>query len=281
MARVTHVKRAQQRYETVPVIDPETQEPKRTPVMRDGVQRTTKRGKPIFMTVTAEDRSKPKPLYDCDFCKKPIEIGTPYKHITPKSGPYGGRKRTRHESCPTWQVWEYSSSLSARTAQISFEFENALSNVETPDDVQSALDDAAASVREIAEEKRESASNIEDGFGHPTSASEELEQVADDLDGWADEIESVDIPELPEPEPITKWYVNGPEAQSLAEDGFEDEQDARDALENHLAENPDEDEDDWVVESDEEDGEEPTEDQMSEWRDEVVDATSIVDECPV
>jgi len=281
MARVTHVKRAQQRHETVPVIDPETQEPKRTPVMRDGEQRVTKRGKPIFMTVTAEDRTKPKPLYDCDFCRKPIEIGTPYKHITPKSGPYGGRKRTRHESCPTWQVWEYSSSLSARTAQIAFEFENALSNVETPDDVQSCLDDAAASVREIAEEKRESASNIEDGFGHPTSASEELEQVADDLDGWADEIESTDIPELPEPDPTSKWYVNGPEVQSLNEDGFESEDDARAALEEHLASHEDESEDDWDIEEVEEEGDEPTDDQMSEWRDEVVDATSIVDECPV
>ena len=34
MARVTHVKKAQQRYATVPVIDPETGEPKRTPVMK-------------------------------------------------------------------------------------------------------------------------------------------------------------------------------------------------------------------------------------------------------
>ena len=118
MPTITHVKKAQQRYAMVPVCNPDGT-PKQTPVMRgDGTQKTTKRGALVFMTVTVADKTKPQPLDTCDFCHQPIEVGTPYKHITPKSGPYGGHKRTRHESCPTWQVWEYSSSLSARIAQI-------------------------------------------------------------------------------------------------------------------------------------------------------------------
>lgn len=198
MPRVTHVKRAQQRYATRPVIDPATGEQKKTPMInkRTGQQKVTKSGKPVFLRITERDTSRPKPLLTCDHCHKPIEIGTPYKHISPKSGPYGGRTLNRHESCPTWQVWEYSSSLSARIAQIQDAFSIDLSGVESPDDVTAALQAAAEAIRELAEEKRESASSIEDGFGHATYQSEELEQTADDLESWADEIENVSVPEL-------------------------------------------------------------------------------------
>jgi hypothetical protein len=213
MARTTHVKKAQQRFETVVVIDPETGEPKRTPVMKTvkdhdtgelkQVQKTTKKGKPVFMTVTAQDKSKPKPPETCTACRQPIEVGTPYKWIQPKSGPYGGRRMARHESCPDWNVWDYSNSLSAQLARISYDFSQAIDGAESPDDVQSALDDAGTAIEEIAEQKREGASNIEEGFGHATSASEELEEVADQLEEWASEVTSADIPDIPACEDCT------------------------------------------------------------------------------
>lgn len=267
MARTTHVARAQQRFETVPVIDPKTGEQKVTPVMRNGVQRTTKKGKPITMKVTVEDRSKPKPLYVCDFCRNDIEIGQPYKWIQPKSGPYGGSKRTRHESCPNWQVWEYSSSLSARLAEVAHNFSQALDSVESEDDVQSALDDAASEVTQIAEEKREGASNIEEGFGHPTSASEELESTADELENWASEIEGADIPEFPEPE-----------------EGDCEDCDGTGQVDTHEGDTP--------VDGQQKDCEtcdgtgtvtpdEPSEEQINDWRDEVRDSLTLVDEPPV
>jgi hypothetical protein len=280
MARTTHVAKAQQRYETVPVIDPTTGEAKKTPVMRNGEQRTTKRGKPIFMTVTVQDRSKPLPPYECDYCNKTIEVGTPYKHITPKSGPYGGRKRTRHESCPGWMPWDYSNSLSAQVGRIAYDFGNAIANVDDPDDVKSMLDDAATEVREIAEQKREGASNIEEGFGHPTSASEELESIADELDGWADEIENADVPDLPDVEdeecdecggsgnvenPEYDREIGEEDGESYDPDYAVEEEIECEACEGTGYTTPDE----------------PNEDQMSQWRDEVVEATSIVDECPV
>jgi hypothetical protein len=280
MARTTHVAKAQQRYETVPVIDPDTGEPKQTPVMRNGEQRKTKKGKPIFMTVTTQDRSKPLPPYECDHCHQPIEVGTPYKHITPKSGPYGGRKRTRHESCPGWQVWDYSSSLSAQTARIAYDFSNAIANVEDPEDVTSALTDAATEVREIAEQKRESASNIEEGFGHPTSQSEELESMADELDGWADEIEQADVPDLPEPDDEECDECDGTGKVENPDYDREIGEEDGESYDPAYAE-----EEEIECEACEGSGyvtpEEPNEDQMSQWRDEVVDATSIVDECPV
>lgn len=204
MARVTYVKRAQQRYETVPVIDPETGEQKRTPVMRkDGTQKTTKKGRPVFLSLTKEDRTKPKPNLRCDFpgCSDPeIRPGQSYKHITPRSGPYGGHQKNRHVEHPNWNVWEYSSSLSARIAEIEDMWSSRYADCESEDDVTELLSEIAEEARSLASEKEEAASNIEDGFGHETEQSMELVQQAESLNDWADEIESADAPEFPEPE---------------------------------------------------------------------------------
>lgn len=197
MPKITYVMKAQQRYQTVPVIDPETGEQKRSPVMRkDGTPKTTKSGRPITLGITARDISRPKPLFKCDHCGKEIQIGTPYKHMTPKSGPYGGRTLTRHAGCPSWQSWEYSSALWARIEQIQHDFQTAMEGALDPDAVTDALSDAAQAVRDLSEEKRESADSLEDGFGHSTYQSEELNQTADDLEGWADEIENADVPAI-------------------------------------------------------------------------------------
>lgn len=268
MARITHVKKAQQRYERVPVLDEDGQ-PKRTPVMdrRTGKQKVSKRG-PVFMDVTVDDRTKPKPNLRCDFpgCgvgPQPGQIvpGQAYKHITPKSGPYGGTQRNRHEEHPSWNVWEYSSSLSARIAEIESHFDpSQFDNVE---DLQSHLDEIAEEIRSLAEEKRESASNIEDGFGHATFASDELNEQADALESWADEVESLEIPEFPESEP--QWFFKAPGAEE-PEGPFESEEDAQVEVDTH-AEESGLDPDDYEVYSD--DLDEPTEEQISEWQDEV------------
>lgn len=198
MARVTHVKKAQQRYETVPVLDADGKPVKIALTKADGTPKMTsgKRGKtprPVFITKTVADKSKPKPLQKCGKCGTTIEVGQPYKWIKPKSGPYGGRLMVRCGPCPTWNVWDYSSSLSARVAQI--EHEASLDGVESQEDAQGVAEAAAQAIRDLAEEKRESASNIEEGFGHATYQSEELEQQADDLDTWADEVEGVEFPD--------------------------------------------------------------------------------------
>jgi hypothetical protein len=199
MPRVTHVKRAQQRYETKPVIDPATGEQKVVPVMssRTGEQKKSKSGRPVFLRVTERDLDRPKPMPQCDYpeCKhetREIKVGESYKWIEPS----GQRVRNRHADCPSWQVWEYSSSLSARIAQITNEDPEG----ETVEDFEAWAANKAEEIRGLAEEKRESASNIEEGFGHATYQSEELEQTADDLESWADKLEGVDIPAYPEPE---------------------------------------------------------------------------------
>jgi hypothetical protein len=195
MARVTFVKAAQQRYKTVPVLDSEG-----NPVYREvALSRATKSGKTSYrQRVTVEDRNQPLPPEKCDFpgCGKDILPGQAYKWIKPKSGPYGGRKRSRHAEHDSWREWEYSNSLSARIAQICYNVETA--EWETKEDVEQILASAAEEIRELAEEKRESAESIESGFNHPTVVSEELSQMADDLDAWADEVEYTDVPDEPE-----------------------------------------------------------------------------------
>lgn len=196
MARVTHVKRAQQRYHTKPIIDPATGEQKQVPVMNSrGEQKTTKGGRPVFLRLTERDLDRPKPLFRCDFCKEEIALGTPYKWIEP----HGRGMMTRHEGCPTWQVWEYSNSLSARISQIQADGPDA-AEFEDEDGIKGWLEAKAQEIRDLAEEKREAATNIEEGFQHATYQSDELNETADQLDSWADEVEQADIPELPEPE---------------------------------------------------------------------------------
>jgi rubrerythrin len=201
MARITRVKKAQQRYQTVPVLN-EDGSVKKVPVMnrRTGEQKVSKRG-PVFQTVTVKDKTKPLPMPTCDYgkCDHPsrtIQPGEPYMHITPKSGPYGGRTLYRHGNHPGWNVWDYSHSLSAQVARISSDYEDAVLGADEESTVQDALQAMADEVRDLAEQRRESASNIEEGFGHATYQSEELEQQAEDLDGWADELENADVPAL-------------------------------------------------------------------------------------
>lgn len=140
-----------------------------------------------------------KPNLVCELDGTEIHPGQPYKNVSVFTG-RSSTVRVRCETDPDWHIWELSSSLSARIAQIEHDFEEGKSSVETEDDLQTLLEETAAAVRDLASEKQESASNIVDGFGHDTQQSEELQTIADALEGWADEIESDTAPEFPEPE---------------------------------------------------------------------------------
>lgn len=287
MPRVTHVKKAQQRYEQVPVIDPETGQQKTVPVMKNGQQKVTKRGVPVTMKLTREDRTKPKPNLKCDFPGCTIDggeilPGTPYMWIAPKTSTYGSSRKNRHAQHRSWFPWEYSNSMSARLAQIAHDFWEEIDGCESEDDVQSALDTAAESIKEIAEEKREAAGNIEDGFGHATEKSEELESQADELESWADEVSGQTIPDVPDPE--DRFFIEGPDGSRHGDDvGYESEEDARSALTGMIEDLVDDDsettEDDYSIV--EETPDEPSADELNDWRGELQDALSMIDEPPV
>jgi hypothetical protein len=208
---------------------------------------------------SARERRNPngtvKPLLTCDACQKAIEIGHAYKHMSIKTGAYSSRKLVRCNACPTWQVWEYSNSTSARVAQISHEARTAMESAETADEVTDALQTAAEAVRELAEEKRDGAQNIEEGFGHPTSQSDELTSLADELDSWADALEQAEVPDFPDPDD-----VDCPECEGKGTGG----EDMDTCRECEGTGHPSE----------------PTEEQLDEWRDEVANISEL-DDSPV
>lgn len=200
MARVTHVKKAQQRYATKPVLDEDGNQKVVAVLRKDGTPKTTKHGREITRRVTVADKARPLANLKCEKCGKEIAVGDPYKHISPKSGPYGGRQRNRCEACPMWRPSETTGS--AALAEVYGAQEAASDAISewdgNTDDLRSILDDAAEGLRSGAEVWRESASNIEDGFGHPTYQSEELNERADTLDSSADELANVDLEEWDE-----------------------------------------------------------------------------------
>ncbi len=211
----------------------------------------------IYVTKSTRQRkhkdgsNAPQPK--CETCGKTIEVGMPHKNVSVRSGSFS-QVFVRCMDEPDWHIWELSSSLSARLEEVSYNFHAALSDgaFETVDDVRGALEEAANSIREIAEEKRESATNIEEGFQHATYQSDELNDQADNLESWADEIESVDVPDLPELE-----------EQDC--DGGSDHTDPLCICSGTGRVTP----------------EELSDEAMEEWRAEVEDVISIVDESPV
>jgi hypothetical protein len=202
-----------------------------------------------------------QPLRTCEQCGKDIQIGSAYKHISIKTGPYSSQRRYRCGDCPTWQIWEYSNSLSARLAQIDHNLRNAVADVEDKDAAESAFSEAADAIRELADEKRDAAANIEDGFGHPTTQSEELTEQADSLTGWADEIESAELPDDPDP-------ADG-ECETCEGTGEITEEGAQPVMQTCPECNgsgiPDT----------------PTDDQITQWHEDLEQALSVLDNCPV
>lgn len=199
MARVTHVKSARQRYAMVPVLDDEGNV-KRTPVMkRDGVTpKTTKTGREVTMKVTVQDRSKPLPNLRCDFPGCAVDggeilPGTSYKHITPRSGPYGGTQRNRHAGHPDWNVWEYSYSRSAQVARTVSEIHAMIDDytMETADDFDNMRQQAQDMAQEQLDEQEEALGNMPEQLQDGSQASE----YRDALESWVDEIGNADAPD--------------------------------------------------------------------------------------
>lgn len=225
MARVTHVKQAMPRYE---MIKQET----KTPVMRNGVQRVTKKGRPIFRTQTVADKTKPKPDRECEKCGKVIKSktkdrkGDPYKWVAIKTSTYGSTKKFRCEACPTWKRWELSNSRAAQVWQIVDEFD--LNSAESIDDINSELTTLAEEITTEAEGYSEAASSMEDGFGHATGQTEELQGIAEELETWAEElsngIDEDDVPGCDEHDE----NVHHPDYSGDVEDPCDDCQEAYD-----------------------------------------------------
>ena len=180
---------ARQRYERVPVIDPETGQQKKAQVN----QRRRRGDRPVFRPVFENDRTKPLPPRKCEKCGAELTVGQAYRSIGIKRQ-FGGIIRYRCMNCPVWQPWEYSDSLSARVMQIQNEGVDG-SGWEAAEDAEARASELAEMIRELVSEKQDSLDNMPEGL---RDASELSEQV-DSLDSWADEVEQAgteaDFPE--------------------------------------------------------------------------------------
>lgn len=191
MARIYFVKRAQQRYATLPVIDEETGQQKKVPLTRNGKQLVNKSGSPRFLRLTVRDLTRPLPMPRCDYPECPdreIKPGTPYRYVDLK---VGGTKY-RHAEHPSWQPWDLSGAMWAQIAQLVDGAErelDGLGDFEDASDVKAVLEAAAEEARGLAEQRTEAADNMEDGFGHETEQSATLREHADNIESWADELE--------------------------------------------------------------------------------------------
>jgi chromosome segregation ATPase len=130
-------------------------------------------------------------VWGCTACGRDIEKGQPAKYLAPFRAP----KQYRHATCPEWKNSERESNEAA--SQVWAAMEQLEEGIEAwkASPFESTMSDctntAAEVIREAADLRREAATNLEEGFGHPTSQSEELEEKGDEYDDWADQLEQV------------------------------------------------------------------------------------------
>src|SRR4029077_7595774 len=162
----------------------------------------------------------------CGKCGKKIPKDSPYLHWKFR---YGG-KRIRCTTRPRPRQSEltnsdklsrcYGAGEAIAAAIDQFRKDGEL------EDLRSALESAAEEIREVAEEYRDSASNVESGMnGNRMPICDELEEKADNLDGKADEIEQAagGLDEFDED--LAKEEAETEAGEALAEEGGEDAKD--------------------------------------------------------
>jgi hypothetical protein len=159
------------------------------------------------------DASKPLPRCGRAGCGKTIEKGQRYFWWSNRApGMRGGVKHFRcADHYPTLaertpgrqgQLYGIQEAIEEQIAGLTSHLSVEGDEVSAPDvsDFQTVAEDAASQLREIAEEIQEGADNIESGFGHATSQSEEMAEKAQTLEGICDDLEGLDFEEAPERE---------------------------------------------------------------------------------
>jgi hypothetical protein len=128
----------------------------------------------------------------CGRCGAKIEIGDAYRWYKINFGV----KQTR---CMGDDCYFRSSEMTSsdKLSQLYGAQESAQENIsdwdsEELEDLKSILEEAASEIRQVGEEYQASADAIHENFSESATA-DECEEKAQECDGWADEIESVDF----------------------------------------------------------------------------------------
>lgn len=119
----------------------------------------------------------------CSSCRTEIPVGAPYKYFSKR---YGGKKAYCLE-CRI-RPSDMTGGKRAQGLRIGEDLFESVRVAQTVDDVVDALRGAAEDATGLGEEYRESVENIESGFGHSTVVSEELSQLGDEFEDWAERL---------------------------------------------------------------------------------------------
>lgn len=135
------------------------------------------------MRVTTVNKAA-KDQGSCVMCGKPIEKGSTYQWIRP----FRGAKQVKHITCRHWKPSELTSN--PNLSEVYRIQENLQDESEMADFASMAylLESAAGEAEAAADMFRENASNIEEGFGHETQQSAEMNEQADLVEQWATEL---------------------------------------------------------------------------------------------
>jgi hypothetical protein len=194
MARTTHVKHARKLYHTKPVLN-EDGTPKRTLVTnKDGSPKTDKRGREVYHSVTERDLDRPKPNLRCDFPSCDIDGGEILPGTAYKFKALRFKQISRHEAHPDWQLWEYSSSVSAQAARLQADMQAAIDGAEftEEDDFDALRDDLVEMVQGFVEERQEALENMPEQLQDGSQAQEFLEAA----EAWLSEVENASEPSV-------------------------------------------------------------------------------------
>lgn len=128
----------------------------------------------------------------CGRCGKDIKKGDGYRWIKFRHG--GKVKRCLAPGCIFRSSELTQSDKLSRVYSAQETAEGALGALDTGDesfegDARVALEEAATEIREVSEEYQESCDNIRENFSESPTA-DECEEKAQELEGWADELES-------------------------------------------------------------------------------------------
>lgn len=138
----------------------------------------------------------------CAVCGNEIQVGESYKYVRMRRG-FAHRYTVMRFWCHEHNPGKYEFVSNEKTRAL-MEAEDELTKALAGDfdrlDAEDAFQAAADAVEEIAEMHRESAHNIEEGFGHPTEQSEDFEYRAEAVAAAAEELREAENEFPPEPD---------------------------------------------------------------------------------
>jgi hypothetical protein len=198
--------------------------------------------------VTSVEKARKSPG-TCGKCSKVIKAGSSYIHWKFR---YGG-KRIRCSLCPRPRQSELTNSDKLSRCYAAGEsIEDAIACFRKDfdiEDLRGALENAASECTEVADEYRDSASNVESGMnGNRMPICDELEEKADNLESKASDIESAagQLEEFDEDQ--AKEEAETEAGEAIAEEGGDKAEKDDNAFDAKVQEILKEKKDDWAEE---------------------------------